>query len=113
MKRQISWALTLLALVVIPFGAYWMAESSIQAQRGQGGYACGMPVLALYLLAVLVAGALSLVAGALSLVATVLNVLAFRAQPAPRPVWRVLELLIVAAPLLLGVVVALMLWVNP
>ena len=106
MKRQISWALTLLALVVIPFGAYWMAESSIQAQRGQGGYACGMPVLALYLLAVLVAGVLSLVA-------TVRNVLTFRAQPAPRPVWRVLELLIVAAPLLLGVVVALMLWVNP
>ena len=105
MKRQISWALTLLAVVVIPVGAYWMAETSVQAQRAQDGFACGMPILALFMLAVLVAGVLSLVA-------TVLNALAFKAQPAPRPVMRVLELLLVSAPMLLGVVMPLALWLT-
>lgn len=97
MKRGISWLLTLTGLVLVPALAWWRGQQFLDEQRMQDGFACGMPILGLYLLAVVVAGLLSLVA-------TVLNGLAFRALPAPRHPLRILELVVIAAPLMLAAV---------
>lgn len=97
MKRGISWLLTLIGLVLVPAFAWWRGQQFLDEQRTQDGFACGMPILGLYLLAVVVAGLLSLVA-------TVLNGLAFRALPAPRHPLRILELVVIAAPLMLAAV---------
>ena len=97
MKRGISWLLTLIGLVLVPAFAWWRGQQFLDEQRAQDGFACGMPILGLYLLAVVVAGLLSLVA-------TVLNGLAFRALPAPRHPLRILELVVIAAPLMLAAV---------
>ncbi|MDR0214318.1 MAG: hypothetical protein LBJ15_09980 [Comamonas sp.] len=105
MMRSVSWALVLLAVVVIPALAYWQADWAMRAQGERGGFACGMPLLSLFLLAVLVSGLLSLVAA-------VLNGLDFKAQLAPRRLLRVFELVCMAAPLLLGVAVLLALLIT-
>ena len=97
MKRSISWLLTLIGLVLVPALAWWRGQQFLDEQRTQDGFACGMPILGLYLLAVIVAGLLSLVA-------TVLNGLALRALPAPRHPLRILELVVIAAPLMLAAV---------
>lgn len=97
MKRGISWLLTLIGLVLVPAFAWWRGQQFLDEQSTQDGFACGMPILGLYLLAVVVAGLLSLVA-------TVLNGLAFRALPAPRHPLRILELVVIAAPLMLAAV---------
>lgn len=97
MKRGISWLLTLIGLVLVPALAWWRGQQFLDEQRTQDGFACGMPILGLYLLAVIIAGLLSLVA-------TVLNGLAFRALPAPRHPLRILELVVIAAPLMLAAV---------
>ena len=98
MKRRISWLLTLTGLVLVPALAWWRGQQFLDEQRTQDGFACGMPILGLYLLAVIVAGLLSLVA-------TVLNALAFKALPAPRHPLRILELVVMAAPLILAAAV--------
>ena len=97
MKRGISWLLTLTGLVLVPALAWWRGQQFLDEQRTQDGFACGMPILGLYLLAVIVAGLLSLAA-------TVLNGLAFKALPAPRHPLRILELVVIAAPLMLAAV---------
>jgi len=95
MMRSLSLLLTFLALIVVPLLAYLQAEAEARAQIAMHGWACGMPILGLYLLALIVSGLLSLVA-------LVLGALAYRRLPTPRPIRRRFELAVVALPLALA-----------
>lgn len=95
MKRALSLLITVLALFVVPLLAYVQGESVTRMQLQAQGWACGLPILGLYLQALLVSGCLSVVA-------LVLGVLAYRQLQPPRPKWRLLELAVVALPLLLA-----------
>jgi len=96
MKRKLSLLLATIAIIVVPLLAYVQGVRETRAQLEVRGWACGMPILGLYLLALLISGCLSLVA-------LVLGVLAYRRLPPPRPKRRLLELAIVALPLLLAI----------
>lgn len=101
MKRGLSWLLMLVAVVLVPVWVHGRGQAFLDAQRAQDGYACGMPLLGLYLLAVMVAAVLSLVA-------TALNALDFKVQPRPRHPLRKVELAVMAAPWLLAAAVLAM-----
>ena len=105
MMRKLSLLLAAIALFAVPLWAYLKAEAETHAQVQAHGWACGMPILGLYLLALFVSGCLSAVA-------LVSGVLAYRGLPSPRPKARLFELLLIALPLLLAVLAALALWVT-
>jgi hypothetical protein len=65
-----------------------------------------MPILGLYMFALLVSGALSAVA-------LTLGVVAYRRLPSPRPRARLFELMVIAAPLVLAVLGLLALFFLP
>lgn len=100
MKRKLSLLFAAIAFIAVPLWAYLQAEATTRAmvQAHGHGAACGMPILGIYLLAVLVAG----VCSALALL---FGVLAYRKLSPPRPVMRMLELAVVGMPLLLALVV--------
>lgn len=62
MKRVLSLLITVLALFVVPLLAYVQGESVTRMQLQAQGWACGLPILGLYLQALLVSGCLSVVA---------------------------------------------------
>lgn len=59
--------------------------------------ACGLPILGIYIVAVLGAGTTSLAS-------TALNFHSFRYVPKPRPLGRIIELVVLAAPAVFSVV---------
>lgn len=105
MMRILSLLLTALALIGVPLWAYLRGESIVHAEVAARGWACGMPVLGVYLFAVLLSGCLSLVALALA-------TLCYRRLPKPRSGWRTGEWLLVASPLLLAAGLIGFLWVG-
>lgn len=105
MMRTLSLLLTVVALVGVPLWAYLQGETIVHTQVAAHGWACGMPVLGLYLFAMFVAGGVSLVA-------LVLAALSYRKLPKPRSGWRTGELLVVASPLLLAAALIGLLWAG-
>jgi len=93
-KRRLSWVLGALAYVAPPTWAYFEQASFYGNSQEQYGYLCGLPMLAIVILACLAAALLA--AGAVAL-----GWLSFRALPRPRPGLRVVELAILAVPLVL------------
>ena len=101
MKRKLSLLLAAIAFIAVPAWAYRQAGATTRAMTQAHGHsvACGLPILGIYLFALLVAGIIS----ALALLP---GVLAYRALSRPRPAIRLLELAVVGLPLLLALVVA-------
>lgn len=104
MKRKLSLFLAAVALIGVPVWAYLQGEAETNAQVAARGWACGMPILGLYLFAMFVSGCLSIVALALA-------VLAYRKLPRPRPRGRFLELVFVALPFFAAAAAIEVLWV--
>ena len=80
MKRRLSLLLGALAFVVPPLWAYYeylALNEAVDSARSAGRYVCGLPFLAVYLLA-------TLASSALSALSVLLGFLGFRALPAPR-----------------------------
>ena len=98
MKRKLSLLLAFVAFIAVPLWAYYQGEADAVTQVKARGWACGMPILGLYLFSLLVSGALS--AASLAF-----GALAYRALPQPRSRLRMLELLLISAPLLLAITV--------
>ncbi len=96
--RTLSWAVFLLAFAG---PALWAWSEVAAFERANPGPGCGMPILAIYLLALSGTGVLSLVAGGL-------GGAAFVRVPKPRPRLRIVELAVLFAPAILcaGVLVA-------
>ena len=98
--RRASWIVGA-AAVVLPAGyAFVQIRAFDEWAAKQGGVACGMPVVAILLLAVVAAATCSLLA-------VVLGVVAWRRQPGPRTLRRMGEIVLLAAPLILLAVLAL------
>lgn len=93
MKRQVSWVLGVLGAVG-PFAWARLALASVYSHQGEGGhYICGLPAL-------VILWAASVGTMVLSGTALVFGLLALRAIPSPRPPTRVVEVFMLALPLL-------------
>jgi len=90
MKRKLSWGFAILAYLAPALWCYNAVKEYEASQR-----LCGMPILAMVCLA-------CLAAATLSIVATVLGTLSFRSLKPPRPKYRYVELLSLAAPCVIG-----------
>lgn len=91
MKRTLSLFLAAVAIVAVPGWAFVEAARMTGAMRAGRGLVCGVPLLGVYLLA-LIGSAL------LSASSLILGVLAYRELPQPRPFARKVELLVIGAP---------------
>jgi hypothetical protein len=88
---------------ILPFAwALWASDRYVDAQQAQRGWACGMPVLAMYIWALILATPVSLVA-------TVLGLRGYRQLPAPRSAMRRIELAATALPLAFALTLAALL----
>ena len=94
MKRKLSLALAALAYLGFPLWAYIESAQFAAAMERERGWVCGMPIMAIYILAVLGSGLASM--GSLALGAW-----AYRGLPMPRPGSRRVELVVVALPMAL------------
>ena len=104
-KRKLSWVLAALALVVVPLWARLQASADVAAQRDAHHFVCGMPLLAIYLLALI--GSCLFSVGALGL-----GIPAYRALASSRSKLRMLELFVLGLPLIAAGLVALGIWVS-
>jgi hypothetical protein len=104
MKRKISLLLAALAFFGVPLWAYLRASADVEMQRDVHGFVCGMPILAIYFLA-LVGSSL------LSVAALCFGVPSYRALSVPRSKARMLELAVLALPLLVTVAAGIGIWV--
>jgi hypothetical protein len=104
MKRKISVLLASIALFGMPLWAYLQASADAVTQRNVHGFVCGMPILAIYFLALIGASLLSVAA-------LCFGVPSYRALSQPRPKARLFELVVLALPLLVTVVAGIGLWV--
>lgn len=95
MMRQLSLLLAAMAFIAVPIWAYLSGEADVRAQAEAQGWACGLPILGMYMFALLISGLLSAVA-------LTLGVLAYRRLPSPKPGARPFELIVIAAPLVLA-----------
>ena len=93
--RRISILLAIVATVVPPAWAYFSTAALYGNARAEGVYVCGLPALAAVMVAALVT---TLLSGA----AVVVGAIAYRRIKSPRPRLRMLELLAVGLPLLVG-----------
>ena len=93
--RKLSWAIFILSFSAPSLWA-WSQVSKFEIAHPKGG--CGMPILAIYSIAFIEAGVLSLAAGWL-------NFVVFIKLTKPRPALRLAELVILFIPALLFVVV--------
>jgi hypothetical protein len=98
MKRKVSWVLGSLAYVAPPTWAYFEQASVYQGNGNEYGYVCGLPMLAIILLASIASGALSLVSFSFCLAS-------FHSLPKPRQLSRKAELALLVAPAILAVCV--------
>ncbi|HEX7816656.1 hypothetical protein [Dyella sp.] len=105
MKRSVAWVLTFMAYVIIPSAVYTLGEREAAAQERVHGWACGMPILGLYMLGVFAAGFLSMIS-------VVLAWLAYRKLQCPRPRRRLAELLFMALPFAVGAALVTLLVVT-
>lgn len=105
MGRMCSLLLSAVALFVVPAWAYYRANAIATEQVARQGWACGMPILGLYLVALLVSGMLSLVA-------LILGLFAYRRLPVPRSKRRFAELFFLASPLVLASLAMAVVWVE-
>ena len=97
--RRASWIVGA-AAVVLPGGFWYVQQRHFDAWAAQQpGFVCGVGIVAVMIMAMFVAAALSLVA-------TGLGVLAYRRQPGPRTTWRNGEILLLATPLIVFAVLA-------
>jgi hypothetical protein len=92
--RRASLALAVAAFVGPPSFGWWLMQRDTQAMTARG-FICGNPLIGDALVAVLLAGVLSMAA-------LLVGAIAFRRLPVPRPRRRVFELLAVSLPLLLA-----------
>ncbi|QNK02886.1 hypothetical protein [Dyella telluris] len=97
--------LTAIAFIAVPLWGHLQGDAIARAQKQAHGVACGMPVLGILLDTLFLSGMISLVA-------LVLAVLAYWKLARPRPVLRAVELVVVALPALLAVVVVVGLGVT-
>ena len=97
MKRKIAGILGLLAYVAPPVWAYFEQLSIYKEIEGQNGYVCGLPFLAIIILA-------GIGAAILSGLAVLFGVLAFHTLEKPRPFLRKVELVVLGLPLILSVI---------
>ena len=101
MKRALSLALAALAYLGFPLWAYIESAQFAETMEREHGMVCGLPIMAIYLIALLGSGIAS--TGSL-----VLGAWAYRALPLPRPGSRLTELVVIGLPmalLLSGIVV--------
>jgi hypothetical protein len=104
MKRTLSLAFAAIALVGFPAWAWIESAHVAEAMRREHGWVCGMPMMAILILAVVGAAA----ASAFSLA---FGTWAYRGLPAPRPARRFVELVVISLPLVLLMGIALTLFV--
>ena len=95
MLRRLSWIMFAAALL-LPF--MWARVQLASLHQVHPPLRCGLPVLAIYGMAILVAGVLSLVAAGFALAA-------FKRLPRPRSAGRRSELALLAVPAVLAAVV--------
>lgn len=91
MKRQISWFFGVLAYVAPPVWAYFEQLSVYGGAEDQNGYVCGLPMLAIIVLA-------CIGAAVLSGLATLFGTLSFLSLSKPRPRLRIVELVVLGLP---------------
>ena len=104
MKRKLSLLFASLALVGMPLWAHLQAAADAESQRNVHGFVCGMPILAIYFWALIGASLLAVTA-------LIFGVPSYRALSPPRPKARMIELVVLALPLLVTVVAAIGLFV--
>ena len=95
MFRHASWAIFTTALLA-PTGWAWFQLGAFNKTHPESS--CGLPVLGIYVLALFGAGLLSFLATGLGLVA-------YSRLPRPRPAKRSLELVVLFAPAITGIIV--------
>lgn len=92
--RILSWLLLLTAIAGPAAWAYFEMANFAESRPGPG---CGLPILGILAVAVLVSGLLSITAA-------IVGWLAWRRIPRPRPIRRTIEILVLAAPVVVCVV---------
>ena len=97
MNRRVSWLMGTLAYVAPPTWAYFAQASLYASAKADGHYVCGLPIMAMTILA-------GLGAASLSGIALLFGWLSYRRLPKPRPGVRGAELAFLAVPMLLGTV---------
>jgi len=95
MKRRLSWVLGGLAYIAPPTWAYFEQASLYEELAERHGYVCGLPMLAIAILA----GSGACV---LSGLASWCGYMSFQALPRPRPRIRSIELAVLATPCLVS-----------
>lgn len=100
MKRTLSLLLTVIAYIAVPLWGHLQGEAVASAQKHAHEFACGMPALGILLETLFLSGMISLAA-------LVLGMLAYRKLARPRPAARVAELVVVALPALLVLMVVI------
>ena len=103
MNRRVSWLMGALAYVAPPTLVYFGQASLYASAKADDHYVCGLPILAMTILA-------SLGAATLSGIAFVFGWLSYRRLPKPRPGVRGAELAVLAVPMFLGVVLVAILF---
>lgn len=95
MKRKLSWVIAVLAYIGVPILAWLALQRDAEAQHVAHAFGCGNVAMGIMIFSFILSGALSLVA-------SVLGFASFRGLPSPRPQLRILELAVLAFPLLAG-----------
>lgn len=95
MKRQVSWLLAIVALVGPPLWAHYETGAVYEQAKGEGRYVCGLPAMAIIMIA-------SIGAIILSGAAVIVGWLAFLGVPSPRPTRRAFEVAALAIPMTLA-----------
>jgi hypothetical protein len=104
-KRTFSLALAALAYAGFPLWAHVQATQVAAAMERDRGWVCGLPIMGIYLFALFGAGAVSMVSFAL-------GTWSFRGLAAPRPRGRIAELVVIALPMALALLVVALLVIS-
>jgi hypothetical protein len=106
MMRKLSWIFFALACVGVPLYAYWALEQDAAAQRAAHATACGLVAMAILFFSALMMAVFSVIAG-------LFGFLSFRSLKGPKSKRRILELVALFVPCLVGVAFIALLYLMP
>ncbi|QRN53011.1 hypothetical protein [Dyella caseinilytica] len=95
MMRKLSWFFFALACIGVPAYANWALERDVEAQRAAHAAACGLVAMGIIFFSAIMMAFLSALAG-------VFGSISFRSLKRPRPKRRILELVVLLVPALVG-----------